>query len=55
MPFAEATVAAPTAVTTQPCDAQQVICLQHKTGIWTFPSSLPASYLLEIIKGLQAC
>ncbi|PHR61522.1 MAG: IS66 family insertion sequence hypothetical protein [Robiginitomaculum sp.] len=53
-PFAKAT---PTAVTTQtqPCDAQQVICLQHQTGVWTFPSSLPARYLLEIIKGLQAC
>lgn len=57
MPFAKATLATPTAVTTQtqPCDAQQVICLQHQTGIWTFPSSLPANYLLEIIKGLQVC
>jgi putative transposase len=57
MPFAKATVAAGTAMTTQtqPCDAQQVICLQHKTGVWTFPSSLPARYLLEMIKGLQAC
>lgn len=57
MPFAKATVSTPTAVTTQtqPCDARQVICLQHQTGAWTFPSSLPARYLLEIIKGLQAC
>ena len=57
MPFAKATLATPTAVTTQtqPCDAQPVICLQHQTGVWTFPSSLPANYLLEIIKGLQAC
>ena len=54
MPFAKATS---TVVTTpnQACDAQPVICLQHQTGTWTFPSSLPASYLLEIIKGLQAC
>ena len=57
MPFAKATVTPPTAVTTQtqPCHVQQVICLQHQTGGWTFPSSLPANYLLEIIKGLQAC
>jgi putative transposase len=57
MPFTKATVAAPTAVTTQiqPCDAQQVVYLQHQTGVWTFPSSLPARYLLEIIKGLQVC
>ena len=57
MPFAKATVSTPTAVTTQtqPCDARPVICLQHQTGAWTFPSSLPARYLLEIIKGLQAC
>jgi putative transposase len=57
MPFAKITVATPTDVTTQtqPSDAQQVICLQHQTGVWTFPSSLPANYLLEIIKGLQTC
>ncbi|SQH78337.1 Penicillin-insensitive murein endopeptidase [Shewanella benthica] len=57
MPFAKATLAPPTAVKpqTQLCDAQQMICLQHQTGVWTFPSSLPANYLLEIIKGLQAC
>jgi hypothetical protein len=56
-PFAKATVAAPTAVTTQTqaCDTQQVISLRHQTGVWTFPSSLPAPYLLEIIKGLQVC
>ena len=57
MPFAKATLATPTAVTTpnQACDTQHAICLQHQTGVWTFPSSLPARYLLEIIKGLQAC
>lgn len=57
MPFAKATVATSTAVTTQTqaCATQQVISLRHQTGIWTFPSSLPARYLLEIIKGLQAC
>ncbi|EDP99157.1 IS66 family insertion sequence element accessory protein TnpA [Shewanella benthica] len=57
MPFAKVTLAPTTAVTpqTQLCDAQQMIRLQHQTGVWTFPSSLPANYLLEIIKGLQAC
>ena len=57
MPFAKATLAPPTVVTPQAqlCDAQPMICLQHQTGVWTFPSSLPANYLLEIIKGLQAC
>jgi putative transposase len=51
MPFVKVAVAVPTKV----CASQQTICLQHQTGLWTFPSSLPASYLLEIIKGLQAC
>jgi putative transposase len=57
MPFVKATVAMPTSITpqAQPCVPQQTICLQHQTGLWTFPCSLPASYLLEIIKGLQAC
>lgn len=56
-PFVKATVATPTSMTTQaqPCHPQQSICLQHQTGLWTFPSSLPATYLLDIIKGLQAC
>jgi hypothetical protein len=56
-PFVKATVATPTSVITQaqPSEPQQTICLQHQTGLWTFPCSLPASYLLEIIKGLQAC
>ena len=35
--------------------SQQPISLQHQTGLWTFPCSLPASYLLEIIRGLQTC
>jgi len=56
-PFVKATVATPTSVITQaqPGEPQQTICLQHQTGLWTFPCSLPTSYLLEIIKGLQAC
>jgi putative transposase len=59
-PFVKATLASPTAITSlttqaQPCNPQLTICLQHQTGLWTFPCSLPASYLLEIIKGLQAC
>jgi hypothetical protein len=56
-PFVKATLVSPAAMTTQaqPCNSQQTICLQHQTGLWTFPCSLPASYLLEIIKGLQAC
>jgi putative transposase len=40
---------------TQAVTSQPTICLQHQTGLWTFPSSLPPSYLLEFIKGLQAC
>jgi putative transposase len=49
-PFVKATVATPTSLTTQaqPCNPQVTICLQHQTGLWTFPSTLPASYLLEI-------
>jgi putative transposase len=59
-PFVKATLASPTAITAlttqaQPCNSQQTICLQHQTGLWSFPSTLPAPYLLEIIKGLQAC
>ncbi|ABN63777.1 IS66 family insertion sequence element accessory protein TnpA [Shewanella baltica] len=56
-PFVQATVTSPTAMTTQaqPGPPQQSICLQHQTGLWTFPCSLPATYLLDIIKGLQAC
>jgi putative transposase len=56
-PFVKATLASPTAMTTQaqPCNPQLTICLQHQTGLWSFPSTLPARYLLEIIKGLQAC
>jgi putative transposase len=56
-PFVKATLASPTAMTTQaqPSASGQTICLQHQTGLWSFPSTLPARYLLEIIKGLQAC
>ena len=56
-PFVKATLASPTAMTTQaqPSASGQTIRFQHQTGLWTFPCSLPASYLLEIIKGLQAC
>ncbi len=43
MPFAKVTAPTPTDETTltKPSDAQQVICLQHQTGLWTLPSSLP--------------
>lgn len=56
-PFVKATVATSTAMTlqAQPCHPQQLSCLQYQTGLWTFPCSLPASCLLDIIKGLQAC
>ena len=54
-PFVKATVAASTEVIPQPDSSEHTISLQHQTGTWTFPSSLPASYLLEIIKGLQSC
>ncbi|MCL1049479.1 IS66 family insertion sequence element accessory protein TnpB [Shewanella abyssi] len=54
-PFVKAVVPATTPVITQAVTSQQTICLQHQTGLWTFPSSLPPSYLLEFIKGLQAC
>lgn len=50
-PFVKAAVAVPTKV----CASAPTICLQHQTGLWTFPCSLPATYLLDIIKGLQAC
>jgi hypothetical protein len=55
--FVKATVATPTVMTTlaQPTTSGQTIGFQHQTGLWTFSCSLPASYLLEIIKGLQAC
>ncbi|WP_445947519.1 IS66 family insertion sequence element accessory protein TnpA [Shewanella sp.] len=59
-PFVKATLVSPTtptAMTTQaqPSASGQTIRFQHQTGLWTFPCSLPAGYLLEIIKGLQAC
>jgi putative transposase len=56
-PFVKATLASPTAMTTQaqPSASGQTIRFQHETGLWSFPSTLPARYLLEIIKGLQAC
>jgi putative transposase len=56
-PFVKATLASPTAMTTQaqPSASGQTIRFQHQTGLWSFPSTLPARYLLEIIKGLQAC
>ena len=56
-PFVKATLASPTAMTTQvkPSASGQAIHFQHQTGLWSFPSTLPAPYLLEIIKGLQAC
>jgi putative transposase len=56
-PFVKATLASPTAITTQAQSSAsgQTICLQHQTGLWSFPCTLPAPYLLEIIKGLQAC
>lgn len=55
--FVQATVTSSTAMTTQaqPGPPQQSICLQHQTGLWTFSCSLPATYLLDIIKSLQAC
>mgnify|MGYP001220454115 CR=1 FL=1 len=46
---------APVTVITQALTSQPTICLQHQTGLWTFPISLPPSYLLEFIKGLQTC
>ncbi|MCL1127732.1 IS66 family insertion sequence element accessory protein TnpA [Shewanella surugensis] len=49
-PFVQASLAASSE--TAP---QHSICLQHQTGLWTFPCALPASYLLEIIAGLQKC
>jgi putative transposase len=54
-PFVKATLASPTAMTTQaqPSASGQTIRFQHQTGLWSFPSTLPARYLLEIIKGLQ--
>jgi putative transposase len=62
-PFVKATLASPTAMTAmtamttqaQPSASGQTIRFQHQTGLWSFPSTLPARYLLEIIKGLQAC
>jgi putative transposase len=56
-PFVKVTLASPTAMTTQaqPSASGQTIRFQHQTGLWSFPSTLPARYLLEIIKGLQAC
>ena len=54
-PFVKATVAASTEAISQTYASEQTISLQHQTGTWTFPSSQPASYLLEIIKGLQSC
>jgi putative transposase len=56
-PFVKVTLASPAAMTTQaqPSALGQTIHFQHQTGLWSFPSTLPARYLLEIIKGLQAC
>jgi putative transposase len=62
-PFVKATLASPTAITAitamttqaQPSASGQTIRFQHQTGLWSFPSTLPARYLLEIIKGLQSC
>jgi putative transposase len=56
-PFVKATLASPTAMTTQaqPSASGLTILFQHQTGLWSFPSTLPARYLLEIIKGLQSC
>lgn len=55
--FVKATLASPTAMTTQaqPSASAQAIHFQHHTGLWSFPCTLPPNYLLEIIKGLQAC
>jgi putative transposase len=55
--FVKATVATPTVMTTlaQPSASGLTILFQHQTGLWSFPSTLPARYLLEIIKGLQSC
>ena len=53
--FVKAVASATTPVITQAVTSQPTICLQHQTGLWTFPDSVPASYLLEIIKGLRAC
>jgi len=54
-PFVKATISTPTKVVAQPYASQQTINLHHQTGLWTFPDSLPASYLLEMIKGLRSC
>jgi putative transposase len=59
-PFVKATLASPTAITAMttqahPSASGQTIRFQHPTGLWSSPSTLPAPYLLEIIKGLQAC
>jgi putative transposase len=59
-PFVKASLASPTAMTAMTTQARasasgQTIHFQHQTGLWRFPSTLPARYLLEIIKGLQAC
>jgi len=54
-PFVKVTVAASIDIISQTYASEYTISLQHQTGTWTFPSSLPASYLLEIIKGLQSC
>jgi hypothetical protein len=36
--FVKAAIVAPTEVTPQIYASQQTICLQHQTGLWTFPS-----------------
>ncbi|MEZ9820622.1 IS66 family insertion sequence element accessory protein TnpB [Shewanella sp. 10N.286.45.A1] len=53
--FIKVVAPATTPVITQAVTSQSTICLQHQTGLWTFPSSLPPSYPLEFIKDLQAC
>ncbi|WP_445947501.1 IS66 family insertion sequence element accessory protein TnpA, partial [Shewanella sp.] len=46
VPFVKATLASPIAITAMTTQAQssasgQTICLQHQTGLWSFPSTLP--------------
>tara|TARA_R110002033_G_scaffold113753_1_gene158828 strand:- start:2165 stop:2332 length:168 start_codon:yes stop_codon:yes gene_type:complete len=40
MPFVQATVASPTAMTTQPSASSQDIHFQHQTGLLSFPQRI---------------
>lgn len=58
--FVKATVnPAQSAESEVPVDPQPTttasITLQNNSGVWAFPATLPASYIVAVIQGLQSC